>query len=310
MKVHNDLQSLPTFKNAVITIGTFDGVHYGHRKIIQQLVDTAKKVEGESVLITFEPHPRMVINPTDTSLKLLSTLQEKTAVLSELGINHFVIAPFTNAFMNMPAEDYIKNFLVKYFSPHTIIIGYDHQFGNKRLGNFALLQQFSQSLNYNLVEIEKQLITELTVSSTTIRKALLAGNLVIANNLLLQNYTISGTVVHGDKRGRTIGYPTANIAIHNKYKLIPSNGVYAIKANFMGTTYGGMMNIGVRPTVHADGQQSIEAHLFNFNKTIYDEYISIQLVQKIRDEKKFENLEDLIAAIKLDEIMCKKILDI
>jgi riboflavin kinase / FMN adenylyltransferase len=310
MKVHHDLSQLPTFTNAVITIGTFDGVHLAHRQIIAQLISKAKSVNGESVLITFEPHPRMVLQPSDTSLKLLSTLSEKINLLSDLGIDHLVIAPFTTAFLKLTATEYIAHFLVKYFNPHTIIIGYDHQFGNNREGNFAVLKNFETQFNFQCVEIPKQLISEITISSSAIRRNLISGNIALANNLLSYSYPLSGTVVHGDARGRTIGYPTANIALHNSFKLIPANGVYAIRATLQGLVYGGMMNIGTRPTIEATKKVSLEAHLFNFDKQIYDEIISVSLVEKLRDELKFDGIQALITAIKQDEYDARNILNL
>jgi riboflavin kinase / FMN adenylyltransferase len=308
MKVHHHLSSLPTFTNPVITIGTFDGVHYGHRKIINRLVAEAKQVGGESIVISFEPHPRLIVNPNDTSLRILNTLQEKINVLSELGIDHFVIAPFTAAFMNYSAEQYVQDFLVRYFHPHTIIIGFDHQFGKNRIGNLELLKSLQTIYHYKLIEIEKQLLDEIDVSSTIIRKSLLAGDLQIANELLQHPYSLTGTVVHGDKRGRTIGYPTANIAIHNKYKLIPGNGVYAIEAIFQGSVFGGMMNVGTRPTIEETVTVSLEAHLFDFNKMIYDEHITVVMIQKMRNELKFNSFAELVEAIKNDEKMGREIL--
>jgi riboflavin kinase / FMN adenylyltransferase len=310
MKVHHDLSSLPTFTNPVITIGTFDGVHFGHRKIIEQLTQQAKTIYGESILISFEPHPRLIINPLDNSLEILSTLSEKINILSELGIDHFVIVPFDAAFANQTALQYISDFLITYFHPHTIIIGYDHQFGKNREGNLQLLQQLQDQYQYQLIEIKKQLIAEIDVSSTIIRKSLQTGNLQKANELLQHAYSLTGTVIHGDKRGRTIGYPTANIAIHNKYKLIPDNGVYVIKAFFQGSSYGGMMNIGTRPTVENTTTISLEAHLFYFDKMIYDENITVELIQKLRNEIKFNSFDELINAIKTDEKNAKKILQI
>jgi riboflavin kinase / FMN adenylyltransferase len=308
MKVHHDLIGLPTFSNPVITIGTFDGVHYGHRKIIDQLIAEARRINGESIVISFEPHPRLVVNPDDHSLRLLSTLSEKINILSELGIDHFVVVPFTQQFMNQSAQQYIHDFLMAHFNPHTIIIGFDHQFGKNREGNLQLLQQLQSSYQYQLIEIPKQLLDEIDVSSTIIRRSLLAGDVGKANELLQHAYSLTGTVVHGDKRGRTIGYPTANIAIHNRYKLIPGNGVYAIKAIFQGSVFGGMMNIGTRPTIEDTSLVSLEAHLFAFDKMIYDEHITVDVVQKMRDEKKFTSFDELISAINLDEKMAKDIL--
>jgi riboflavin kinase / FMN adenylyltransferase len=308
MKVHHDLISLPTFINPVITIGTFDGVHFGHRKILKQLKQKAKEIDGQTIVISFEPHPRLVVNPEDTSLKILTTLAEKINILSHLDIDHFIIVPFTKQFMNQSATQYIQDFLIANFQPHTIIIGFDHQFGKNREGNLALLHALQTTYHYQLIEIEKQLINEIDVSSTIIRKSLIAGDLKKANAMLQHAYSLTGTVVHGDERGRTIGYPTANINVHNKYKLIPGNGVYAIKAIFQGSVFGGMMNIGTRPTIEQTLRISLEAHLFEFDKMIYDENITIEFVEKMREEIKFNSFEELVSAIKNDEVQAKKIL--
>jgi riboflavin kinase / FMN adenylyltransferase len=310
MKVHQDLRTLPKFSNTVLTIGSFDGVHIGHRKIIAQLVQTAQELGSTSVLITFEPHPRLVINPHDKELRLLNTLQEKILLLSELGLDHLVVVPFDAAFRSLSAEAYIREFLVANFAPACIIIGYDHHFGNNRDGNLSLLATFAEQYRYRVVEIPKQEVDALAVSSTKIRNYLLAGEVDLANSMLDSHYSISGLVVHGDARGRTIGYPTANLQVHHKYKLIPGNGVYAIKASFQGLTYGGMMNIGTRPTIEQTSQVSLEAHLFNFNQSIYDESISVQLVGKLRNELKFNGLAQLIDAIKQDEQDAKKLLNL
>jgi riboflavin kinase / FMN adenylyltransferase len=310
MKVHHQLQDLPSFVHPVLTIGTFDGVHLGHRSIIKQLIQVATQVGGQSVLITFEPHPRTVINPNNHQVNLLTTLHEKISLLSELGLHHLVVVPFTPAFRQLDAYEYIKSFLVNNFKPHTIIIGYDHQFGSNRLGNYTLLQQYALEFNYKLIEIPKQIIDTLAVSSTKIRNLLLAGDVLKANEMLSYNYLISGTVIHGDARGRTIGYPTANVQVHHSLKLLPSNGVYAVQATIQGQQYGGMMNIGTRPTIEDTTKRSIEVHFFNFNQQIYDEYISINIVARLRNELKFNSLNELVSAIKQDEIDAKKILNL
>jgi riboflavin kinase / FMN adenylyltransferase len=310
MKVHQDLHTLPQFSNPVLTIGSFDGVHLGHRRIIQQLINHAEAVKGESILITFEPHPRLIINPNDSKLKLLNTLQEKINLLSELGLDHLVVVPFDEQFRALTAKQYVSDFLVAKFKPKTLIIGYDHHFGNNREGNLNLLQDLQSNFNYELVEIPPQEIDDLAVSSTKIRNYLSDGNVVLANQMLMKPYSITGTVVHGDARGRTIGYPTANLALHHKFKLIPGNGVYAIRALFQGKHYGGMMNIGTRPTIESTEKISLEAHLFDFDKQIYDEYITVHLIAKLRDELKFNGIDQLISAIKKDEIDAKKALSI
>jgi riboflavin kinase / FMN adenylyltransferase len=301
MKVHQELRTLPAFSKPVVTIGSYDGVHVGHRQIIEQLVRQAKASGGDSIVITFEPHPRLVINPSDSNLRLLNSLQEKILLLSELGLDHLVVVPFDEDFRSLSAESYVKDFLVKYFYPTTVIIGYDHHFGNNRKGNLQLLQHLAAQFDYQVIEIPEKEIDALGVSSTKIRRYLAEGAIQNANAMLLRPYSISGTVVHGDARGRTIGYPTANLAVHHKYKLIPGNGVYAVRAAFQGHTYGGMMNIGTRPTIENTNTVSLEVHLFNFDKSIYDESISVEMIAKLREEQKFSSIEQLIEAIKSDE---------
>jgi riboflavin kinase / FMN adenylyltransferase len=307
MKVHQDLHTLPVFTRPVLTIGSFDGVHLGHRRIIQQLINHA--LNGESILITFEPHPRLVINPGDKTLKLLNTLQEKINLLSELGLHHLVVVPFDDAFRALTAKEYIADFIIKKFKPSTLIIGYDHHFGNNREGNLQLLKDMQSDYNYEVTEIPKQEIDDLAVSSTKIRNYLQEGNMNMANQMLVQPYSISGTVVHGDARGRTIGYPTANLSLHHRYKLIPGNGVYAIRAQFQGKHYGGMMNIGTRPTIESTQKISLEAHLFDFDKQIYDEFITVQIISKLRNEMKFNGIEELIGAIRKDEYEARLIVN-
>jgi riboflavin kinase / FMN adenylyltransferase len=302
MQVHRNLESLPAFSNPVITIGTFDGIHFGHRFILQQLLQQALLIGGESLLITFEPHPRLILNPQDTSLRILSTLDEKIKTLEYIGIDHLVIIPFTIAFSQQSASDYIEKFLIKYFKPHTIIIGHDHHFGNERSGNFDLLEINKAKFNYQLIEISKQLLHEITVSSSEIRRNLARGDVKTANTLLVNNYTLAGTVVHGFARGRTIGYPTANIAIDNELKLIPANGVYAVKVYVNKQTYNGMLNIGVRPTVSNDNKISLEVNLFDFEKDIYAQHVQLQIVARLRDEIKFNNVEELLKQLALDKI--------
>jgi riboflavin kinase / FMN adenylyltransferase len=302
MQVHRNLESLPAFSNPVITIGTFDGIHFGHRFILQQLLQKALLIGGESILITFEPHPRLILNPQDTSLRILSTLDEKIKTLEYIGIDHLVIIPFTIAFSQQSASNYIENFLIKYFKPHTIIIGHDHHFGNERSGNFDLLEINKAKFNYQLIEISKQLLHEITVSSSEIRRNLARGDVKTANTLLVNNYTLAGTVVHGFARGRTIGYPTANIAIDNELKLIPANGVYAVKVYVNKQTYNGMLNIGVRPTVSDDNKISLEVNLFDFEKDIYAQHVQLQIVARLRDEIKFKNVEELVKQLALDKI--------
>jgi riboflavin kinase / FMN adenylyltransferase len=302
MQVHRSIDNLPVFKNAVITIGTFDGVHNGHRQIINQLIAEAKAIGGETVVITFHPHPKMVIANVRQEIKVLNTLEEKTALLEQYGIDHLVVVPFTDAFAEQTAADYIHHFLVHNFKPHTIIIGYDHRFGKGRQGDYHLLEKEATTSNYLVKEIPEQVLQNVTISSTRIREALLHGDVAAANSLLGYSYFFSGTVTEGNKLGRTIGYPTANIVVADEHKLIPGNGVYAveIKNQQSAIKNQGMMNIGVRPTV--DGtKRVIEVNIFDFDKDIYGDTLTISLVKRLRDEVKFNGLDELKAQLAKDK---------
>ena len=302
MTVHTDINTLPVFKNAVVTIGTFDGVHTGHQQILQLMQDEAKKVNGETVIITFNPHPRQVIAARQTELFLLNTLQEKISLLEKYGIQHLVVTPFTEAFSLQSAEEYIEQFLVKTFHPHTIIIGHDHRFGKSRSGNFELLEEKSTQYNYVVKEIPGFMLQNNTISSTMIREALLKGNIETANEYLGYSYFFNGTVVEGNKLGRTIGYPTANLKIEEEKKLIPGNGVYAVEVNGQWSMvngerqeldrFKGMMNIGIRPTVEGTNRM-IEVNIFDFDKEIYGDTLTIHIKKRLRNEQKFNSLEDL-----------------
>ncbi len=306
MTVHTDINTLPVFKNAVVTIGTFDGVHTGHQQILQLMQDEAKKVNGETVIITFNPHPRQVIAARQTELFLLNTLQEKISLLEKYGIQHLVVTPFTEAFSLQSAEEYIEQFLVKTFHPHTIIIGHDHRFGKSRSGNFELLEEKSTQYNYVVKEIPGFMLQNNTISSTMIREALLKGNIETANEYLGYSYFFNGTVVEGNKLGRTIGYPTANLKIEEEKKLIPGNGVYAVEVSFgsaqddstpnsslnIRNSYFGMMNIGVRPTVEGTNRM-IEVNIFDFDKEIYGDTLTVHIKKRLRNEQKFNSFEEL-----------------
>jgi riboflavin kinase / FMN adenylyltransferase len=301
MIVLNGLHNLPSLKNTVITIGTFDGVHLGHRSIIERLTQTAKRIQGHSVIITFEPHPRLVIEGKNVQVSLLTTLNEKLSIMHELPIDYVVVVPFTIAFAEQPAASYIQHFLIDHFHPHTIIIGYDHHFGKNRSGNYQMLDALKHDLNYVLEEIPAQEIEHITVSSTKIRDALRIGNMTIARDYLCRNYLLSGKIIHGDKRGRTIGFPTANIEVNDTNKLIPAMGVYAVYIWLEKIRHEGMMNIGVRPTIHFDSNISIEVHLFDFNTDIYDKEIVVEFVERLRNEIKFESIDALIIQLNLDK---------
>lgn len=300
MRVYYDLKQLPAFKKPVLTIGTFDGVHKGHQAILEKIKKRALECQGESVIITFDPHPRMVLGHHGR-IALIQTLEEKIKALEQLGIDNLVVVPFTQTFAEQSAEEYISQFLIHYFKPHYIIIGYDHQFGKNRSGNFKLLEYYKDIYHYFLEEIPMQELLESGISSTKIRTAIEAGDLSTAHHFLGHHYTFSGKVEHGDQRGRLLGYPTANIEIENKHKLIPAMGVYAVYVFIEEKKYHGMMNIGIRPTVTNSLEKKIEVHLFDFNQQIYDSIIRIECIEKIRDEKKFENVEALKSQLAEDE---------
>ncbi len=295
MKVHYDIQKLPAFHNAVITIGTFDGLHSGHRRIIELMQSEAAKVNGETVIITFDPHPRQVVANVKSPLFLINALSEKIELLQKLNISHLVVVPFTTAFANQTAEAYIADFLVNTFHPHTIIIGYDHHFGKGRIGDYKLMEAKAQKYNYEVKEIPGYMLQDITISSTKIREAILQGDIETARIFLGYDYFFSGKVVEGNKLGRTIGYPTANLQIENENKLIPGNGVYAVLINnekLKIKNKSGMMNIGVRPTV--DGtKRMIEVNIFDFDKEIYGETLTITLKKHLRSEVKFSGLDAL-----------------
>lgn len=309
MKVHYDIDNLPAFRNAVITTGTFDGVHMGHRQIIDKLKSEAGACNGETVIITFHPHPRKVVSSTILGIRLINTLEEKLELLEEAGIDHTVVVPFTDAFANQPAEDYVKNFLIDKFRPHTIIIGYDHRFGRERLGDYRLLEKKAKEYNFRLKEIPKHILENISISSTNIREAILHSDIATADKLLGYEFFFSGVVVHGDKLGRKLGYPTANLKVTNEEKITPGNGIYAVYAQTENSAEKrkGMMSIGFRPTV--DGKKRvIEVNIFDFDEEIYDQTLKVYVKKYLRAELKFDSLDALIKQIDQDKIDSLKIL--
>lgn len=307
MKIHTDISNLPSFKNAVITIGTFDGVHEGHKRVIGQLVEDAKEIDGESVIITFHPHPRKIVSSSILGIRLLNTIDERIELIDKLGVDHLVITPFTEVFANMAPESYVEQFLVAKFLPKTIIIGYDHRFGKDREGDINLLAQLQAKYNYNLIEIPKHILDNISISSTKIREALLKGDSKCANTLLGYHYFFEGEVVHGDKIGRTLGYPTANLKLYSDEKIVPTDGIYAVYADIVSTKelpsekYKGMMSIGFRPTV--DGRRRvIEVNLFDFDQEIYGETVRVYVKKYLRKEIKYDNLNELVTQIGQDKI--------
>jgi len=292
MQVHSDVDHLPTFKNAVITIGTFDGVHIGHKQILQQLKSEAAQVNGETVIITFHPHPRKVVGDT-SGVRLLSTLDEKITLLKQEGIDHLVIVPFNEAFANQSAEEYVTDFLYKKFHPSTFIIGYDHRFGKGRKGDYKLLESMGAQLGFAVKEIPQQVLHEIGISSTQIRKALLHSDIATANSFLGYPYFFSGTVIKGDQLGRTIGYPTANLQIANEEKLVPGDGVYAVTVQQDNqTVLKGMMYIGSRPVVNGK-RRVIEVNIFDFDADIYNQHLLVSVHHFIRGDMHFNGLEAL-----------------
>lgn len=319
MQVHRDINNLPTFKKAAVTVGTFDGVHTGHLQIIYQLKKEAQRNNGESIIITFNPHPRMVINAKkhQPSIHLLNTLSEKIELLDRQQIDHLVIVPFTDDFSNISAEAYIRDFLVANFHPKTIITGYDHRFGKDRRGDYKLLEKFQDELHFTVKEIPEHVLHHVSISSTKIREALSEGDIGTANECLGYDYFFEGKVIDGNKLGRTLGYPTANLEMENKNKLIPSNGIYAVKISIgkenenpdqfiTESNHYGMMSIGIRPTI-GDNKKMIEVNIFDFDADIYGRNLRVYVTHYLRPEEKFPNLEELKKQIAMDEINARKL---
>jgi riboflavin kinase / FMN adenylyltransferase len=309
MQVHRDISSLPLFHHAVVTIGTFDGVHLGHRQIIRQLREEANAINGETIIITFHPHPRKVVAAEKPAIHLLNTLQEKAALLEKEGIDHLVVVPFTESFSMQSATAYVNDFLIRYFHPHTLIIGYDHKFGKGREGDFHLLEKFSAEKGFKLIEIPQHLLNESAISSTRIREALLKTSVEEANQLLGYNYFLKGKVVEGNKLGRTIGYPTANLQVDPE-KLVPGNGVYVVRVKLLDAAprhFEGMMNIGIRPTV--DGSKRvIEVNIFHFDEDIYGYELEVEFIKHLRGEVKFDGLEKLKEQLAKDKLAAEEML--
>ena len=292
MQVHNNIDNLPVFKNAVITIGTFDGVHSGHQQIINTLKEAAAQADGESIIITFHPHPRKVVSSAVTGIRLINTLNERIELIQKSGVDHLVIVPFTDYFANQTAEEYISDFLVNKFHPHTIIIGYDHRFGKERMGDYKLMEEKAIVYNYQLMEISLHLLDSIKVSSSNIRKAILHGHVEEANQLLGYTFFFEGEVIHGDKIGRTIGYPTANLKSTDEEKIILGDGIYAAYTEVESIRYKAMMSIGFRPTVNGK-KRVMEVNIFNFDNDIYGKIIRVYVVKYLRGEVKFSGLEEL-----------------
>lgn len=299
MEIIHSLSSYSQNTQTIVTIGTFDGVHIGHQKIIEKVVQTAKKLNKKSVLLTFFPHPRMVLQK-DSNIELINTIDERAELLAKTGLDYLIIHPFDKEFSRLTALDFVRNVLVNQLNISKLIIGYDHHFGKNREGNLEQLTEYSHLFDFEVEEIPAQDINDVSVSSTKIRRALSDKNIKTANKYLGYNFMLTGTVVNGKKLGGKIGFPTANINVKEDYKLIPKTGVYVVKSILNGTAIYGMMNIGFRPTV--DGKhQTIEVHYFDFEDNLYNQNLTIEVLYFLREEQKFDSVENLISQLKTDK---------
>ncbi|WP_138476383.1 bifunctional riboflavin kinase/FAD synthetase [Dyadobacter bucti] len=299
MNIYHSLDSFKKLEYGVVTSGTFDGVHLGHKKILSRLREISEESGGESLVLTFWPHPRTVVSDDSQGLQLLSTIDEKIELFSQLGIQHLAIIPFTRAFSELSSDEFIQQILIDKIGTKKLVIGYDHRFGRNREGSFEFLKKNCAAYGFEVEEIPRADIENMAISSSRIRNSLTTGHIHEANELLGRPYTLTGTVVKGKQLGRTIGFPTANLHLHESYKLVPLNGVYIIEATHFDMKYKGMLNIGVRPTV--DGTvRTIEAHLFDFDKEIYGEDLQLELLHYLRPEQKFESLDMLVGQINID----------
>ena len=307
MNIYHHISELSALTNTIVTIGTFDGVHLGHQKIIKRLVELKQKHGGEIVVFTFSPHPRKVLFPEQKDLKLITTTEEKCLLLNRFGVDHVLVFPFTREFSQMNAQDYITNVIAKGLKTKTLVIGYDHKFGANREGNIDTLKEFAPHLNFNIEEISAQEVNQLNISSTRIRKAIEEGDIQTANEFLGYSFFLTGVVAKGKQLGRTIGYPTANVHIDDEDKLIPRIGVYAVNVKLKNKVYKGMLNIGINPTTDSDQKIKVEVNIFDFNEDVYDELITLEFVKWIRNEEKFANLDDLKHALAKDKMACSNV---
>lgn len=299
MEIIHSISNFSSKNASYVTIGTFDGIHIGHQKILKDLISSAKENNRRSVLLTFFPHPRMVLQQ-NVSIELLNTIEEKSQLLEEMGLDYLIIHPFNKEFSRLTALDFVRDVLVNQLNTSKLIIGYDHHFGKNREGNIDQLREYSHLFDFKVEEIPAQDIDDVSVSSTKIRNALHCGHLKTANNYLGYHYMIHGTVVNGKKLGGKIGFPTANIDVAEDYKLIPKTGVYIIHSTIDGQNYKGMMNIGYRPTVDGN-HQTIEAHFFDFDGDLYGKFIKIEFLYFLREEQKFDSVEKLVLQLNKDK---------
>lgn len=308
MKVFRNIQDFNPQKKVVLTPGTFDGVHVGHQKILSRLKDIAAKEDYETVVLTFSPHPRKIIFPNDDSLKLLNTMDEKIAQLEKNGIDNLIIYPFSKKFSRIPALEYVRDFLVNQLKVSKLVIGYDHQFGKNREGNFEYLKELSELYDFTVEEIPAQDLNDVKISSTKIRKAILEGDFDTANTFLGYNFSLTGTVTQGKKIGSSIGFPTANITVLDKDKIIPNEGAYAVYVYLNGNKHKGMLNIGNNPTISNENQTTIEVNIFDFDTDIYNQEITIEFATKLREVTKFNSIEELKTQLNKDKVLSLNVL--
>ena len=301
MKIHYDIESIPALNITAVTTGTFDGVHLGHKIIIERLIAAARTIGGESVLLTFYTPPRMVLFPDDDQIKMLNTPIEKENLLQASGIDHLVVIPFTKEFSRLSSLEFVRNILSNTLKAKRLVIGYDHHFGRNREGSFAHLLEFGSLYGFQVEEIPAQDIDHVAISSSKIRQALASGDLNTANSYLGYEYNITGKVIKGKQLGRTIGYPTANIEINDSYKLIPAIGVYAVKIKYALNIYNGMLSIGKNPTVTENGPLTIEVNIFDFDLEIYNKQITVYFYKKLRDEEKYDSINQLKSQLAVDK---------
>ncbi|MDP3463178.1 MAG: bifunctional riboflavin kinase/FAD synthetase [Bacteroidales bacterium] len=309
MNIYHHIDEFVQVPNPVVTVGTFDGVHLGHQAIFRRMLEEASNINGETVVITFHPHPRIVLQIESSNLKFINTQEVKIKRLANAGIHNLIIIPFTREFSRTTSEAFVKDYIVDKIKPARLVIGYDHHFGKNRMGDFRKLYDMGHRYGFKVDRIPAQDVENIAISSTKIRKALESGDVQKANRLLGYQYSITGTVVHGNELGRTIGFPTANILVDDQYKLITATGVYACLVEWNGKLLPGMSNIGYRPTIN-EGKLTIEAHIFDFDEVIYDQTISICFIKRIRDEQRFDTIHDLRDQLQRDQVKCLEILNL
>lgn len=308
MKIYHDFTDFVKVPNAIVTIGTFDGVHQGHRAILSDMVNAAKSIDGETVVITFYPHPRQVLNIDSANLRFITSQEEKIKHLEEIGIDNLIVVNFTKEFSLLPSDVFIRDYVIEKINPAKIVIGYDHHFGNNRTGDFSQLQELASQYNFEVQRIEAHDVENIAVSSTKIRHSLQRGDVEHANLLLGYQYSYVGKVVSGNKIGREIGYRTANLDVKKEFRLIEMPGVYATYVDFEDKVYKSMTYIGKKPTINAGNDENIEVHIFDFDGDIYEKDVKIRFVKRIRDERKFDSLDDLKQQITLDEMQIRELL--